>query len=449
MSHKRNEDASLRDSLDKALDLLSDDVGSLWAVAPQASIPILERPPSPLTFLRDYVHPSKPCIIRNCIPAQNREGGGGERPLILTLDDLVEICSNEKKSAGTCSATTSDEGDIMLTCDVTPDGHGDCVRSVVSLDLNHSGEPVGMFVKPEERRMTLKQFRDELRMGREEWSKRNNCNCNEDERANDQRDLATFGTKRNTNTTRKRPVIYYSRQNDCLRTELKSLFDASIFPSGFQFAEKAFATGPPDAVNLWIGDQRAVSSMHKDHYENLFYCLSGEKVFTLCPPADIPFLHEGEFMNGTFKFVEPPTEDEIDRELRDCDGDATHVRCHKALLRAYYAKHGVYKTRDGSGEHGCWIVEPDRCQDGDQIQKTRWIEPDVTRLDAAEHFPRLKQAHPVTVKLGEGEMLYLPALWYHRVTQTCETVGVNWWYDMRFDSPSWCYFNFLQHLKVP
>ena len=43
------------------------------------------------------------------------------------------------------------------------------------------------------------------------------------------------------------------------------------------------------------------------------------------------------------------------------------------------------------------------------------------------------------------EMLYLPSLWYHRVTQTRETVAVNYWYDMRFDSPHWCYFNFMQH----
>ena len=414
MNKKGNKEASLRANLDNALELLSDDVGSVWAVAQRhASIPILERPPSPLTFLRDYVHPSRPCIIRNCIPAQDREVVGDERPLILTLDDLVDIC-DEKKSAGPCTSS-GDEGDIMLTCDVTPDGHGDCVRSVVGSDLNPLGEPVGMFVKPEERRMALKHFRDELRMGREEW-KRNNCNCNEE--VNDQRGLATFSTKPNTATTRKRPVIYYSRQNDCLRTELKSLFDANIFPSGFEFAEKAFATGPPDAVNLWIGDQRAVSSMHKDHYENLFYCLSGEKVFTLCPPADIPFLHEGEFVSGTFKFVESSANDEP-------------------------------SAGRGDDKQRCWIVEPDRCEDGNEIQKIRWIEPDITQQDAAEHFPRLKQAHPVAVKLGEGEMLYLPALWYHRVTQSCETVGVNWWYDMRFDSPSWCYFNFLQNLKVP
>jgi len=64
-----------------------------------------------------------------------------------------------------------------------------------------------------------------------------------------------------------------------------------------------------------------------------------------------------------------------------------------------------------------------------------------------DDFPLLSQAHPIKVHVEEGEMLYIPSLWYHRVTQTCETVGVNYWYDMKFDGPNWCYFNFLQNLK--
>lgn len=382
----------------EALDNLSDDVGSLWAVycdQTGGGIPILEQPPSTETFFREYVHASKPCIIRNCIPAPGSEKAGQKDPLVMTLDDLVSICK-------------SDGDDVMLTCDVTPDGHGDCVRNVLNEKSNSFGEPVRIFVKPEERRMSIEQFRDELRGGREEW-KRNNCNCNEDDWVQDD-GLTTFDNKGGTAPTRRRPVLYYSRQNDCLRNELKNLFDTNLFPQGFEFAEDAFRSGPPDAVNLWVGDERAVSSMHKDHYENLFYCLSGEKVFTLCPPADVPFLHEGHFASGTFRFVN--------------------------------------KSDNTADIYGHWVVEPDFCDDNGELQRIRWIEPDITRPDAGEQFPRLKQAHPITVKVGAGEMLYLPALWYHRVTQTCETVGINWWFDMDFTNPTWSYFNFLQHLEV-
>jgi hypothetical protein len=158
----------------------------------------------------------------------------------------------------------------------------------------------------------------------------------------------------------------------------------------------------PDAVNLWIGNEQAVSSMHKDHYENLFYVLSGEKVFVLCPPADAPFLYQAEFDSGTFQ-------------------------------------------QQKSGE---WIVT----ENGGDSQ-VKWIqgnvEPLVDNKDAAPtNQPLLSLTHPRRVHVKAGEMLNLPALWFHQVAQTCETVGINYWYDMQFDSPNWCYFNLLQQLQI-
>ena len=147
--------------------------------------------------------------------------------------------------------------------------------------------------------------------------------------------------------------------------------------------------------------------MHKDHYENLFYVCSGQKEFILCPPADVVFLHEGEFPSGTFQ------------------------------------------PRRGRGNHDTWVVVADSGEDSEVA--TKWIEPDVKRyMDNTTYgaeFPLLSKAHPIKVLVSEGEMLYIPALWFHRVTQTCETVGVNYWFDMKFDHPHWCYFNFLQQLK--
>ena len=36
----------------------------------------------------------------------------------------------------------------------------------------------------------------------------------------------------------------------------------------------------------------AVTSLHKDHYENMYCVLAGEKEFILFPPTDYPFLDE-------------------------------------------------------------------------------------------------------------------------------------------------------------
>ena len=62
-------------------------------------------------------------------------------------------------------------------------------------------------------------------------------------------------------------------------------------------------------------------------------------------------------------------------------------------------------------------------------------------------YPLLKHVHPIRVKVKEGDMLYLPSLWFHRVTQTRETVGINYWYDMKFEGPHWSMFQFLQQMK--
>lgn len=65
----------------------------------------------------------------------------------------------------------------------------------------------------------------------------------------------------------------------------------SDVPAAVALGEAAFGNAP-EAVNLWIGDSRSVSSCHKDHYENLYVVVRGEKVFTLLPPSAAPFLHE-------------------------------------------------------------------------------------------------------------------------------------------------------------
>lgn len=368
------------------LEAFSDDVKSLWC--PTRTIRILDAPPSSSSFLRDYVSKSVPCIIRNCVSSNAGDA------LYLTLDDLVD---------------TFCQGDgVSLTVDVTPDGHGDCVRTV---DIEGSG-PRRMFVTPQQRIMSIDEFRSKLRSSRVSCSNTDNKPLDRDE---DGREILTLvdndslrkGSEEETLDDS--CVFYYSRQMDCLRTELKSFFDQRIFPKSIPFAEEAFGTGGPDAVNLWIGDDRATSSMHKDHYENLFYVLSGEKVFTLCPPASAPFLSQGEFDSGSFS----------------------------------------------QQKNGKWVVVPDYNDDDKQTpSRVKWVEADVEELLTSgetrvrQRHPLVHLANPIQVHVKQGELLYLPSLWFHRVTQTCETVGINYWYDMKFDTPLWCYFNFLQQLKL-
>lgn len=57
---------------------------------------------------------------------------------------------------------------------------------------------------------------------------------------------------------------------------------------------------------------------------------------------------------------------------------------------------------------------------------------------------------PILVTLQQGEVLYLPALWFHAVTQQSNSEGlcvaVNYWYDMDFTGPLYPMFNFLKNV---
>ena len=41
-----------------------------------------------------------------------------------------------------------------------------------------------------------------------------------------------------------------------------------------QWAKEAFGKNP-DAINFWMGDGRAVTSTHKDPYENIYCVVKG------------------------------------------------------------------------------------------------------------------------------------------------------------------------------
>lgn len=55
-------------------------------------------------------------------------------------------------------------------------------------------------------------------------------------------------------------------------------------------------------MNFWMGHENTVSSTHKDHYENFYAVMAGEKHFTLSPPEVAPYLGYSNFINGYWKY---------------------------------------------------------------------------------------------------------------------------------------------------
>ncbi|KAF9358446.1 JmjC domain-containing protein 7 [Mortierella sp. AD094] len=91
-------------------------------------------------------------------------------------------------------------------------------------------------------------------------------------------------------------VRYIQLQNGNLMTEYEVLL--VDVPSDIPFASEALAK-QPDAVNFWYGDERSTTSLHKDHYENIYGVIAGRKIFTLIPPTEQYCLHgEEKYLHG-------------------------------------------------------------------------------------------------------------------------------------------------------
>lgn len=154
----------------------------------------------------------------------------------------------------------------------------------------------------------------------------------------------------------------------------------------------------PDAVNLWIGNSKSITSIHNDPYENIYHVVRGCKTFLLLPPTEGWCLRERLYPHATY--------------IRPSEGSPL-----------------ILTPSPSSTPMVCWssITHPER----------------PGALPAS--------AHPITISLQEGETLYLPAGWWHHVRQSDEiTVALNWWYDVEGRGATWVWLNLLRGIgNVP
>ncbi|GFR82096.1 jumonji domain containing 7 [Elysia marginata] len=137
-------------------------------------------------------------------------------------------------------------------------------------------------------------------------------------------------------------------------------------------------------------------AVHRDHYENLYCVVSGEKTFILHPPTDLPYIPYGTYRSAVYKEV--------------VNGDFTVIE-------------------DEESSEVPWVaVDP--------------LNPDLGR------YPQYAWAQPLTVTVRAGQMLYLPSLWFHHVRQSQACIAINYWYDMEFDM-KWAYYKFLEKMFPP
>ncbi|EPS44197.1 hypothetical protein H072_1862 [Dactylellina haptotyla CBS 200.50] len=209
-------------------------------------------------------------------------------------------------------------------------------------------------------------------------------------------------------------VLYAQSQNSNLTHEYASL--APDVPSTIPWASIALDQPSPDATNLWIGTHHSVSSLHKDPYQNLYGVVLGTKIFTLINPLGIVAAKEKKVRSatytkqddGTFSITPDPTTPEATGS--DANVDDGTIKWPSVDLEEYFSLPEY--ERNGSLEE---------ISDSDPL---KWI----------------KLATPIRIEVKAGEMLYLPALWYHQVAQRVDEqegvcIAVNYWYDMDFSGP--------------
>lgn len=100
-------------------------------------------------------------------------------------------------------------------------------------------------------------------------------------------------------------VVYLQSQNGNLNDpegEFASLRED--VPAQIPWASEALDK-PPEAVNLWIGDSRSITSAHSDPYENVYTVVRGRKHFTLLPPTEGWTLQERMHPHATYTRPEP------------------------------------------------------------------------------------------------------------------------------------------------
>ncbi|KAJ3040192.1 JmjC domain-containing protein 7 [Rhizophlyctis rosea] len=203
------------------------------------------------------------------------------------------------------------------------------------------------------------------------------------------------------------PVYYVQSQNNNLHEDFADLVKEDL-PETVWWASEALGR-EPDAVNFWLGESRAVTSMHKDHYENLYVVIAGTKTFTLIPPTESFTLYEKPYPTATYTPSTPSPSP---------------------------------KTP--------WTITPTTPQ-----TKVPWPSIDPLNPPSPTTHPFITHQHPITVTLAPGETLYLPSMWYHRVAQTGErlegrrgvyaAVAVNYWFDMEFDA-RFAYYGFVKRV---
>lgn len=90
------------------------------------------------------------------------------------------------------------------------------------------------------------------------------------------------------------------------------------------------------------------------------------------------------------------------------------------------------------------ILVPSPPETTKKVVDIEWVDIDPVHPDLKKH-PNFSKSLQYEFRINEGDMLYLPNLWYHHVRQSHKSIAVNFWFDMDYDA-RYCYFKMVEEL---
>lgn len=133
--------------------------------------------------------------------------------------------------------------------------------------------------------------------------------------------------------------------------------------------------------------------MHKDPYENIYCVIDGYKDFILVPPTDLPYVPYKSYPVKQYKNV---------------------------------------------------TSQPYEVENSTDSKSIFWVAADPLNQENDHNFHQ--KARKFHVRVEKGDILYLPSLWFHHVRQSHECIAVNYWYDIEYSDPKYCYYRMLATL---
>ncbi|KAF9112476.1 JmjC domain-containing protein 7 [Mortierella sp. AM989] len=380
---------------------LEEEICSLITEAQEFNLSTIERIeiPTALEFHR-YIAANRPVII-TLPPSATTVHEPSFSRASLTIPEKQWAWPAFTKWTNEYLAKALGQKDITIAC--TPTGWADAV-----VDDKY-------FAMPCEKKMSFEQFLDGMPI-RTNKNKISGDESRRDENFDLENRTKSMGLESvEKNIDPYQEVRYIQLQNGNLMTEYEELL--MDVPSDIPFATEALGK-KPDAVNFWYGDERSTTSLHKDHYENIYGVITGKKIFTLIPPTEQYCLHEKQYIAATY----------IDTQD--------------------FASHPMHKPSSTLHASARYKLEPIK-----PLTYTKWIALNPShepKDELLEKFPRFHMCQPFKVELNPGELLYLPAMWYHQVEQEPDHEGkciaVNWWYDMGFEGDRFATATFMSNL---